>query len=145
MTEPTTTLAIIKPDAVAAGNSIKIITVIESSGFEIKSSFETTLTVKQAQLFYTEHQDQPFFSDLVTFMSSGPLVLLALELPESPSEVISRWRGLIGATNPQEADKGTIRASFATSKSRNAVHGSDSVSSAERELLLMSEFKNSYS
>jgi nucleoside-diphosphate kinase len=116
------TLAIIKPDAVDAGHTGKIITRILDEGFRIRAMKLTSLTTKQAEGFYEVHRGRPFFEELTTFMSSGPCVPLVLEHPDA----VAHWRSVIGATNPADAEEGTIRNLYAESMGRNAVHGSDS-------------------
>lgn len=134
------TLAIIKPDAVSDGKTGDIIAEIEYQGFCIHAMYKDQVHRGFAEDFYQEHTGQPFFEDLVTFMSSGPAVFLVLELPESPENTVSEFRRVLGSTDPKEASDGTLRALFATSKSRNAVHGSDSPESAEREIRLISTY-----
>jgi nucleoside-diphosphate kinase len=116
------TLAIIKPDAVAAGHTGKIITRILDEGFQIRAMKLTSLTRKQAEGFYDVHRGRPFFEELTAFMSSGPCVPLVLE----HADAVAHWRSVIGATNPADAESGTIRNLYAESMGRNAVHGSDS-------------------
>jgi nucleoside-diphosphate kinase len=116
------TLTMVKPDAV--GNNLigSILKVINESGFRIRAMKYTWLTKEQAGQFYAVHRDKPFYADLVEFMSSGPIVAALLE----KENAIISFRELIGATNPANAAPGTIRAMFAESLQRNAVHGSDS-------------------
>jgi nucleoside-diphosphate kinase len=123
------TLAIIKPDAVQNGHSGKIIDRILAEGFTIRAMKLTTLTKVQAEGFYDVHRGRPFFEELTTFMASGPCVPLVLER----ADAVSHWRAVIGATDPAEADAGTIREQMAESKGRNAVHGSDSVENGRLE------------
>ncbi|MBK1874864.1 MULTISPECIES: nucleoside-diphosphate kinase [Marinobacter] len=124
------TLSIIKPDAVAKNVIGEIYSRFEKAGLSIVASRMMHLTQEQAEGFYAEHKERPFFNDLVAFMTSGPVVVQALE----GEGAILKNRDLMGATNPKEADAGTIRADFATSIDANAVHGSDSAASAEREI-----------
>jgi nucleoside-diphosphate kinase len=124
------TLSIIKPDAVAKNVIGEIISRFEKAGLVIVASRLEHLSSDRAEGFYAEHRGKPFFDDLVTFMTSGPVVLQVLE----GEGAISLNRELMGATNPQEAEKGTIRADFAVSIDANAVHGSDSETSAKREI-----------
>ena len=123
------TLAIIKPDAVQDGNTGKIISRILEEGFQIRAMKLTRLTKVQAEGFYDVHRGRPFFEELTTFMSSGPCVPLVLER----ADAVAHWRAVIGATNPADAEKGTIRELYAESVGRNAVHGSDSVENGKIE------------
>lgn len=125
------TLSIIKPDAVAKNIIGKIYDRFEEAGLKIVASKMVRLTKEQAQGFYAEHKERPFFGDLVAFMTSGPVVIQVLE----GQDAVSLNRKLMGATNPKEAEPGTIRADFAEETSANAVHGSDSTVSAEREIV----------
>lgn len=124
------TLSIIKPDAVAKNVIGEIIARFEQAGLKITALKLQQLTKEQAQGFYAEHKARPFFGDLVEFMTSGPVVVQVLE----GEGAIAKNRDLMGATNPQEAEAGTIRADFAQSIDANAVHGSDSAESAAREI-----------
>jgi nucleoside-diphosphate kinase len=124
------TLAIIKPDAVAAGHTGPIIERIEAAGFQIRAMRMVRLTRPQAEGFYAVHRERPFFGQLAQFMSSGPAIVLALDGPDA----ISRWRTVMGATNPANADAGTIRKDFGTSIERNATHGSDAPETAAFEI-----------
>lgn len=124
------TLSIIKPDAVAKNVIGEIYTRFEKAGLTIVAAKMMHLTQEQAEGFYAEHKERPFFNDLVAFMTSGPVVVQALE----GEGAILKNRDLMGATNPKEAEAGTIRADFASSIDANAVHGSDSAASAEREI-----------
>ncbi len=124
------TFAIIKPDAVAAGSAGAILAEIEKAGFKIKAMRLTTLSKKQAEGFYAVHKERPFFNGLVTFMTEGPVVVLALERENA----ILAWRDLMGATNPEKAAEGTIRKKFGTNIERNATHGSDAPETAAFEL-----------
>jgi len=124
------TLGIIKPDATARNLTGAIIQRIEDEGFEIKAMRMTTLSANQAKGFYAEHCERPFFNDLVNFMTSGPVVLLCLERENA----VVHWRNTMGATNPDNADAGTLRKIHAENIERNSVHGSDSQASSDREL-----------
>lgn len=124
------TLSIIKPDAVAKNVIGKIYSRFEDAGLKIVASKMLHLSQEKAEGFYAEHKERPFFKDLVAFMTSGPVVVQVLE----GENAIVQNRDLMGATNPQEAAPGTIRADFASSIDANAVHGSDSPTSAEREV-----------
>ncbi|MEP0366751.1 MAG: nucleoside-diphosphate kinase [Cyclobacteriaceae bacterium] len=116
------TFTMIKPDAFAAGNSGAILKMIEEAGFSIKAMKLTKLTPTTAGGFYAVHKERPFYNDLVNYMSSGPIIAIALE----KDNAVADFRKLIGATNPAEAAEGTIRKLFAKSIEANAVHGSDS-------------------
>ncbi|MEM1433445.1 MAG: nucleoside-diphosphate kinase [Pseudomonadota bacterium] len=124
------TFSIIKPDAVARNLIGKIYDRFESNGLAIVAARMARLTREQAEGFYAEHKERPFFNDLVAYMTSGPVVLQVLE----GEGAIQKNRDLMGATNPKDAAPGTIRADFAESVEANAVHGSDSPTSAEREI-----------
>lgn len=124
------TLSIIKPDAVAKNVIGEIIARFEQAGLKIVAAKLLQLSREQAEGFYAEHKERPFFPALVEFMTSGPVVVQALE----GEGAILKNRELMGATNPQEAEAGTIRADFAQSIDANAVHGSDSAESAAREV-----------
>jgi nucleoside-diphosphate kinase len=124
------TLSIIKPDAVAKNVIGKIYERFENAGLKIVAAKMLHLSDEKAGGFYAEHKERPFFKDLVSFMTSGPVMVQVLE----GDDAVIKNRDLMGATNPQEAAAGTIRADFAESIDANAVHGSDSVSSAEREV-----------
>jgi len=124
------TLSIIKPDAVAKNVIGKIYSRFESKGLKIVASKMQHLSQEKAEGFYAEHKERPFFGDLVKFMTSGPVVVQVLE----GENAIATHRDLMGATNPKEAEEGTIRADFADSIDANAVHGSDSSESAAREI-----------
>ena len=127
------TLCIIKPDAVKNGFIEDINKKIKESGIKIIKSKRLTLDREIAEEFYAEHSERPFYGELVDFMTSGDSLIQVLE----GDDVVSRYRGLMGATNPAEADEGTLRKSFATSLGENAVHGSDSLQSAKREIAIM--------
>ena len=124
------TLAIIKPDAVAAGYSGKIISHLEGEGFRVRAMRMTRLNRAQAGAFYEVHQGRPFFDDLVDFMKSGPIIPIVLEADDA----VKRLRDTIGATDPDEAAEGTIRKLYAESKGRNAIHASDSDANAGIEI-----------
>ncbi len=123
------TFTMLKPDAVEKGNIGPILEKITSSGFRIVAMKLTQLTVADAEAFYAIHKDRPFFGDLVTYMTRGPIVAAILE----KDNAVEDFRTLIGATNPAEAAEGTIRNMFADSISENAVHGSDSDDNAAIE------------
>ncbi len=124
------TLAIIKPDAVAAGHQGKIIDLMLQAGFKVRAARIMHLTNSQAKSFYAVHRERPFFPELTDFMSSGPIMPLVLE----KANAVEDFRKLIGATDPIEADPGTIRKDFARNKGENAVHGSDSDENAQKEV-----------
>ncbi len=124
------TFAIIKPDAVAAGHTGGIISAIEKDGFHILGLRKTKLSTGQAQAFYAVHKERKFYNDLVKFMTEGPVVVLCLE----KENAIADWRKLMGATNPENAEPGTIRKQFASNIERNAVHGSDAPETAAVEI-----------
>lgn len=124
------TFAIIKPDAVKSQFSGTIIQFIELNKFAILRMNKTQLTRKQAELFYEVHKERPFFGELVEYMISGPVILMALE----KENAIQEWRDLMGATDPKKANPGTIRKMFGTSIGNNATHGSDSKETAQKEL-----------
>ncbi len=124
------TLSIIKPDAVSRGNTGKILARIEAEALSVKAMKMIYLTKSQAEGFYAVHKGKPFFDSLTDFMSSGPAVVLLLE----GEEAISRYRALMGATNPADAELGTLRAEFASNVEQNAVHGSDAPETASLEI-----------
>ena len=124
------TLSIIKPDAVAKNVIGEIYTRFEKAGLKIVAAKMMHLSQEKAEGFYAEHKERPFFKDLVSFMTSGPVIVQVLE----GENAVLTHRDLMGATNPAEAAAGTIRADFAQSIDENAVHGSDSVESAAREV-----------
>jgi len=124
------TLSIVKPDAVGKNVIGEILSRFEKAGLQIVAAKMVKLDDEKAGGFYAEHKERPFFGDLVSFMTSGPVVVQVLE----GENAIAKNRELMGATNPKEADAGTIRADFAESIDANAVHGSDSAASAEREI-----------
>lgn len=124
------TFAMIKPDAVQAGNAGKIIAHIQQAGFRILGMKLTQISLPQAKKFYEVHAERGFYGELVEFMSSGPSVVLALEADNA----VGKWRETIGATDPAEAADGTIRKLYAESKGKNAVHGSDADETAAAEI-----------
>jgi len=124
------TFAMIKPDAVKAKNSGKIIDMIEAHGFTIVGMRKTQLTKAQVELFYAIHKERSFFGEMVDFVVSGPVVLLALE----KENAIKAWRDLMGATDPLKAESGTVRKLYGTSIGSNATHGSDAPATARIEL-----------
>ncbi len=124
------TLGIIKPNLVQKKVAGKIISLLEENGFHLAGLKLSHLTKSQAEEFYIEHRERPFYSSLVSFMTSGPVILIALE----GENAIAKYRKLMGATNPSEAAPGTIRKLFGEDIEKNGVHGSDSVSSAAREV-----------
>ena len=124
------TFAIIKPDAVKNGNTGKIYDRILKADFKILCAKLLRMTLGQAEGFYAVHKERPFFNELTEFMSSGACMVLALE----KDDAVNEWRKTIGATNPDDADLGTIRKDFATNVQENAVHGSDSNENAEKEI-----------
>ncbi len=124
------TLSIIKPDAVKANKIGAILEMIEASGLEIVATRMLHLSQKEAEGFYEVHKERPFFKDLVAFMTSGPVVVSVLR----GDDAISRYRKLMGATNPEEADAGTIRKKFASNIEQNACHGSDAPETAAVEI-----------
>jgi nucleoside-diphosphate kinase len=124
------TFSIIKPNATADNNIGNIISIFESKGLRIAAAKFTQLSKEKAEGFYIEHKERPFFGELVDFMTSGPVMLMCLE----GENAVAANREIMGATNPAEAAEGTIRKLYAKSIGENAVHGSDSPESAEREL-----------
>ncbi len=124
------TLSIIKPDAVAKSVIGEIYTRFEKANLKIVKAMMVHLTKEEAEGFYAVHKERPFFNDLVKFMTSGPVMIQALE----GDNAVLKNRELMGATNPKEADAGTIRADFADSIDANAVHGSDSLENAKIEI-----------
>jgi nucleoside-diphosphate kinase len=124
------TLAIIKPDAVQAANAGNVLAHLERDGFRIRAARMVRLSERQAEAFYAVHRERPFFRSLVTFMTSGTCIPLALERDDA----VARLREVIGATDPAEAKAGTIRKLYAQSKERNAIHASDSPENAAREV-----------
>ena len=124
------TLGIIKPDAVVARKTGRILVHLEEAGFRCRALRMTRLSEAQAGAFYAVHRERPFFSSLVAFMTSGPLIPMVLEA----GGAVAKLRETIGATDPTEAEEGTVRMLFAESKERNAIHASDSVENAAREI-----------
>lgn len=124
------TLSIIKPDATKRNLTGKINQIFEDAGLRIAAQKKMTLTKAMAEGFYAEHKERPFFGELVEFMISGPVVLQVLE----GNDAVAKNRKLMGATNPANADEGTIRKLYAESVGANSVHGSDSLESAKREI-----------
>jgi nucleoside-diphosphate kinase len=124
------TFAIIKPDAVGRNISGKILSKIEENGFTIVAMKKLWLTKKEAEGFYAVHRGKPFFESLTSYMSSAPCVAMVLE----KKDAISAWRKLMGATNPANADRGTIRKEFAVDLEKNSVHGSDAADTAAFEI-----------
>ncbi len=124
------TFGIIKPDAVKNGHVGKILAMIEDKGFRIVAMKTRRISKEEAQAFYAVHKERPFFGGLVTFMTEGPVVVLALE----SDNAIAKWRELMGATNPANAAEGTIRKKFAENIERNSVHGSDAQETAALEI-----------
>ena len=124
------TLSIIKPDAVRAGHSDAINLMIKNSGLKILKEKELQLSKEEAQQFYAVHSDKSFYNELCEFMTSGPVIVQMIE----GENAIELYRKVMGATNPEEAEENTIRKKFATSIQENAVHGSDSVDNASKEL-----------
>lgn len=125
-----TTLAILKPDSVAAGNGGKIIARLEEEGFTVRGLKKLRLTTAQAQAFYEVHKERPFYGSLVEFMTSGPVIPLALERDNA----VLHLRAVMGATDVAKAEAGTIRNLFGTSIEQNAIHGSDSPENAANEV-----------
>lgn len=124
------TLAIVKPDAVSKSNIGAILAHIEESGLKILAMKMLHMTTEQAAGFYAVHKERPFYNDLVNFIASAPSVVLVLE----GNDAVAKYRKLMGATNPDEAEKNTLRALFAESIDHNAVHGSDSLENAKIEI-----------
>ncbi|NRB65508.1 MAG: nucleoside-diphosphate kinase [Saprospiraceae bacterium] len=124
------TFTMIKPDAVRNGNIGNILAMINQAGFRIVAMKYTKLSPEKAGEFYAVHKERPFYGELVEFMSSGPIVAAALE----KDNAVADYRTLSGATNPAEAEEGTLRALYATSIGENAVHGADSDENAENEI-----------
>ena len=124
------TLSIIKPNSVLDNNIGNIVSIFENSGLRISAAKLTHLSKEKAEGFYIEHKERPFFGELVTFMTSAPVMIMVLE----GEGAVDKNRTLMGATNPAEADEGTIRKLYAKSIGENSVHGSDSLASADREI-----------
>jgi nucleoside-diphosphate kinase len=127
------TLSIIKPDATARNLTGTINTIIENAGLRIVAQKRVRWTLPQAQKFYKEHKGKPFFDSLCEFMTSGPIVLQVL----AGEDAVDKYRKVMGATDPAEAKRGTLRKRFALSRAKNSVHGSDSPASAAREIGLV--------
>ncbi len=123
------TFAIIKPDAVGSGKTGPVLAMINEAGFEISAMKMLRMNTSQAREFYAIHKERPFYASLVEFMTSGPVVVMILK----HKNAVEAYRKLIGSTDPQNADEGTVRKKFATSVQNNAVHGSDSAENAARE------------
>lgn len=126
------TFSIIKPNAVKKNSIGDIINTFENQGLKIAAAKLTVISKEKCELFYTEHKERPFFGELVSFMTSGPVLLMCL----TGENAIAKNREIMGATDPKKADAGTIRAKHGDSVGENAVHGSDSPASAERELAI---------
>ena len=124
------TFTMLKPDSIEQGNMLPILNMIEAAGFKIIALKYKRMTRDEAEKFYSIHADKPFFNDLVSFMTRGPIVAAALE----KDNAVDAFRTLIGSTDPNEAEEGTIRKKYAKSKGENAVHGSDSDENAEIEI-----------
>ncbi len=124
------TLAIIKPDAIAAGRAGLIVAHLEQAGFVVRATRLIRLSTAVAESFYEVHRERPFYQSLVSFMTSGPCLPMVLERDDA----VPHLREVIGATDPAEAAEGTVRQLFAESKERNAIHASDAVTTAEREI-----------
>lgn len=124
------TLAIIKPDAVESGKAGKILAHLEGAGFTIRALRLTRLNADQAGAFYAVHEGRPFYDELVAFMTSGPVIPMVLERQDA----VAKLRETIGATDPAEAEEGTVRKLYAESKGRNAIHASDSDENAATEI-----------
>lgn len=124
------TLTIIKPDAVSSGKAGKILALLEERGFIVRAARMTRLTRAEAEGFYAVHRERPFFGSLVDFMTSGPCIPMALEREDA----VATLREVIGATDPAEAEDGTVRKLYAESKERNAIHASDSPENARQEV-----------
>ena len=120
----------LKPDSIEQGNMLPILNMIEAAGFKIIALKYKRMTRDEAEKFYSIHSDKTFFNDLVSFMTRGPIVAAALE----KDNAVDAFRTLIGSTDPNEAEEGTIRKKYAKSKGENAVHGSDSNENAEIEI-----------
>jgi nucleoside-diphosphate kinase len=124
------TFSIIKPDAVATGKAGKILSLLEDNGFRIVALRMTKLSTAQAEGFYAVHAERPFYRSLVTFMTEGPVIVMALEREDA----VKKLREVMGATNPANAAEGTVRKLYAESIERNAIHGSDAPETAAEEL-----------
>ena len=123
------TFTMVKPEAVQAGNTGAILKMIEENGFRIVALKKVQLNIERAGIFYEVHKERSFYGELVEYISSGPIVAAILE----KENAVADFRALIGATDPTEADEGTVRKLFAESKSKNAIHGSDSDENAQIE------------
>ena len=126
------TFAIIKPDAVAAGNADKIMDMIKDNGFTIVEKLTITMPLEDTKKLYDIHKERPFFGEMLEFITSGPVVIMALE----KDNAIKAWRDLMGATNPADAAQGTVRKLFGIDIGTNAAHGSDSADNAKAELAI---------
>ena len=124
------TLTIIKPDSMEAGNAGRILAHLEGEGFEIQALRRLRLSEAQAQRFYEVHRERPFYDSLVAYMTSGPIIAVAL----AREDAVPQLRQAMGATDPANAEEGTIRALYGSSIERNAIHGSDSPENAQKEL-----------
>ncbi|HEY4084477.1 MAG TPA: nucleoside-diphosphate kinase [Bryobacteraceae bacterium] len=124
------TFSIIKPDAVKLGNAGKILAHLEAAGFRVAALKMVKLSKSQAEGFYAVHRERPFFNSLVTFMTEAPVIVMALEREDA----VKKLREVMGATNPANADAGTIRKLYAESIERNSIHGSDAPETAAEEL-----------
>ena len=123
------TLTIIKPDSMTAGNAGKILALLEQEGFQILALRRIHLSQSQARAFYEVHKERPFYDSLVAYMTEAPVIAASLERDDA----VTHLRQVMGATNPEEAAEGTIRALYGSSIERNAIHGSDSPENAEKE------------
>ncbi|HMQ10918.1 MAG TPA: nucleoside-diphosphate kinase [Oligoflexia bacterium] len=132
------TLAMIKPDAVEKNAIGDILSIYEKNGFKVVALKKQQLSIKEAESFYEVHKERPFYGELVSFMTSGPVVAMVLE----KENAVKANREIMGATNPAEAAEGTIRKQFATNIEKNAVHGSDSLENAEKEISFFFSSKN---
>ena len=135
------TFTMLKPDSIEQGNMLPILNMIEAAGFKIIALKYKRMTRDEAEKFYSIHSDKPFFNDLVSFMTRGPIVAAALE----KDNAVDAFRTLIGSTDPNEAEEGTIRKKYAKSKGENAVHGSDSDENAEIEISFHFDNEESFS
>ena len=126
------TFTMLKPDSIEQGNMLPIINMIENAGFKIIALKYKRMNKEEAESFYSIHSDKPFFNDLVSFITSGPVVAMQVE----GEDAVLQIRNIMGATNPNESTPGSIRGDLATELDKNVVHGSDSDESAERELSL---------
>ena len=135
------TFTMLKPDSIEQGNMLPILNMIEAAGFKIIALKYKRMTRDEAEKFYSIHSDKPFFNDLVSFMTRGPIVAAALE----KDNAVDAFRTLIGSTDPNEAEEGTIRKKYAKSKGENAVHGSDSDENAEIEISFHFDYEEIFS